>query len=77
MDDRERSLYVFFLDKKNNAKFDGTAKFCIVNPKTMIFNPYDNHALKATMREDPKGALFANFYFRGIPGILHIHNVLT
>lgn len=59
MDGRERVLHIFFLDWKKNAKFDGVARFCIVDPKTMIFTPYDNHALSATMREDPKHLFIA------------------
>lgn len=30
-------LYVFFLDRKKNTKFDGATRFCMVDPNTMIF----------------------------------------
>lgn len=68
VDDREQSLYLFFLDRKKNAKFEGAARFCMVEPKTMVFSPYDDHASRATVREDPRGPPLAILDFRGIPG---------
>lgn len=68
VDDREQILYVFFLDRKKNAKFEGAARFCMVNPKTMVFSSYDDHASRAAVREDPRGPAFAILDFRGIPG---------
>jgi hypothetical protein len=68
LEDREKIIYVFFLDRKKNVKFEGAARFCMVEPKTMRFSPYDDHASRATVREDPRGSPFAIFDFRGIPG---------
>ena len=67
-DDREQILYVFFLDVKKNAKFEGAARFCMVEPKAMTFSPYDDHSSRASVRDDPRGCPFAIFDFRGLPG---------
>ena len=50
LDKREKVTYIFFLKRKKNTKFDGAAKFCMVDPKTMDFSMYDDHASKATVR---------------------------
>ena len=68
VDDRELVLYAFFLNRKKNVKFDGAARFCMVDPKTMFFSPYDDNSSRADVREDPRGPPFAIFDFRGIPG---------
>lgn len=67
MDDRELVMYIFFLDRTlKNANLDGVAMFCMVDPKTMIFNPYDYNVSKVTIREDPRGPPFAIIDFNGI-----------
>ena len=68
VDERELVLYAFFLNRKKNLKFDGAARFCMVDQKTMFFSPYDDNSSRADVREDPRGPPFAIFDFRGIPG---------
>lgn len=65
VDDRERAVYFHFLERKKILKFEGYARFCTIDPKSMVFGIYDNHLTRATVREDPRGPLFATLDFKG------------
>ncbi len=67
IDDREKELYRFFLDRKKRATFGGIARFCTVDQKCKI-GRWDKHASRASVREDRSGCPFALLDFRQIPG---------
>ena len=66
IDERETTLYKHFLDRKQNAKFGGVARFCVV-ANDFKFGKWDTHASRANVRDDPRGCPFAIFDFRAFP----------
>lgn len=68
VDDRECHMNDFSLERKKNVKFEGMARFCMVNPRTMYFTPYNGHATRANVMNDSKGLHFAIFNFKTILG---------
>ena len=52
INEREAVLYKTFLVRKKRATFGGVARFCPVTT-AMKFSTWDNHASRASMRDDP------------------------
>lgn len=57
VDDKEHVIYNFFVENKKNVKFEGSARFCILNTNNVYFGPYDDHENRTCIKNDPNDPL--------------------